>query len=102
VDNTDLGIGIQGLHPVLIVSGPSIRGGPINIAIGSSSRRPEWRDIVLDVFPSDCDPPDALEHYTRFWISGAHRIARAGLRRKLAKLGPQKLALLKVLKQSII
>lgn len=102
MDNVKLGIELPGEHPVLVVSGPSIKGGPISIAPGSSSRHPAWRDQVLDVFPADCDPSNALDHYTRFWISEAHRIARNGLKRKLAKLGPAKMALLKVLRQGII
>jgi hypothetical protein len=100
--NQDLGIPRGGEHPILVIAGVAMKGGPVQIAPGSSSRLEHKGDRVLGVLPpNDCDPPDCLESYTKFWINEHQRIPRAALIRRIGKLSPEKIQHLRVIKQSL-
>ena len=99
VHNQDLGIQLEGVHPVLVLGGSSFEGGPIRIAPGSGTRRPTQAEIALPVNPSDCEPHDALTKHTRFRLNEARRIGREKLVKYVAKLNEGKLKELKLLRE---
>lgn len=90
VRNEDLGIPLPGLHPVLVFGGSKFTGGPVRIAPGSGSKKPQDPEIALPVDPSDCDPVTALTKHTRFRVNDVIRIPREALQRRIAKLKPPK------------
>lgn len=102
VDNTFLGIGpAGGEHPVLVVAGPAIKDGPVQIAHGSSSHHGSDADRILGVFPHNVIPSVCLTSYTRFFISRAQRMARSALKRYGGILDADTLTQLRAIKEQI-
>lgn len=102
VDDADLGIPGGGEHPVVVIRGQSLKGGPVLAAPGSSSRWPRPQDHVYGVFPGDCDPPDQLASYTRFRLNHVRTRARRELKRFKARLRPEKIEELKAMRRRLI
>lgn len=89
-------------HPVLVIAGQNVKGGPVAIVPGSSTRKQRKGHVVLEVSPADCETGGRLDVTTRFWVNEPQRIDVAKLGRPMGKLSEAKTAELLRLKGRII
>lgn len=104
VGNEDLGIMDLDTkdHPVVVVTGQNVKGGPVVIAVGSSTRRDTKGHAILTVEPTECQPGSRLDKRTRFWISENQRLPADKLGRAMGAVNEAKLRELKQLRGGII
>jgi hypothetical protein len=104
VENEHLGIDDPNTedHPVVVIAGQHLVGGPVTVAIGSSSRMVMKGHVILEVRPEDCEAGARLDCLTRFWMNENLRLEAEKLGRSMGRLGQAKIEELKRLKGSKI
>ena len=104
VENKHLGIDHPETedHPILVIAGQNVVGGPVTVAIGSSTRMVMKGHVVLEVRPEDCAEGARLDRLTRFWMNENLRLEAEKLGRSMGRLGQAKIEELKRLKGSRI
>lgn len=92
VENQQLGIDDPDTedHPIVVIAGQNVKGGPVTIAVGSSTRRVTKGHVILEVKPEDCEAGTRLDRLTRFWINENVRLEVNALGRFMGRLNESK------------
>lgn len=83
-----------------MVGGSAYEGGPVRVSVGSSTKRTEESDF--EVWPGDCNPPDALSKATRFALQRITPLEQAKLKRRSGRLNDRKLSELKEIRREFL
>ena len=100
----DMGFEVEGVkeHPVLIVGGTNVVGGPVRVAPGSGTRTPPPGSVRLPVWPQDCEPHETLSKATWFVLNEVRAVPQRVLYRRVGKVVDSKLQEMRSLLRGMI